>query len=94
MELNDWLAATVELVRGGVGTAAGPDELLTLSAQCLDIDSAAVEPEMVPILRTGFAALQPVWVGLGAVDGKGRLTGLGAWGLPVALARAWGGWLD
>jgi hypothetical protein len=36
----------------------------------------------------------PTWEAVGAVDADRRLTALGAWGLPRALARAWGSDFD
>lgn len=94
MELSDWLATVIELVRAGPGAAADPDSLLPLSARCLDVDSAAVDADLAPIMAVAFGAVYPVWRLLGAVDEGGCLTALGAWGLPLSLARAWGGWLS
>ncbi|HEY2430935.1 MAG TPA: hypothetical protein VGI06_18510 [Acidimicrobiales bacterium] len=94
MELDDWLSTILELVRAGPGTAADPESLLALSARCLDVDTAAVDPALAPRMLTAFGVLAPVWRALGAVDAAGVLTPLGAWGLPLALARAWGGWLE
>jgi len=94
MELDDWLSTVLELVRSGPGTPADPDSLLALSARCLDVDTAAVDPALAPIMAAAFSALQPVWWSLGAIDSARMLTPLGAWGLPLAIARAWGGWLD
>jgi hypothetical protein len=94
MELNDWLATVIELVRAGPGAAADPQTLVALSARCLDVDSAAVDADMAATMAEAFVALDRVWRLLGAVDESGCLTVLGAWGLPLALARAWGGWLS
>jgi hypothetical protein len=94
MELDDWLSTILELVRSGPGTPADPENLLALSARCLDVDTAAVDPSLAPMMATAFRALAPVWYALGAVDASWSLTRLGAWGLPLAAARAWGGWLD
>ena len=93
VELNDWLAAVIELVRSGPGTRADADALLALAAGCLELDNAAADPDLAPVLKTAFGALAPVWRALGALDAEHKLTPLGAWGLPLALARAWGGWL-
>ncbi|GAC1320264.1 MAG: hypothetical protein NVSMB12_19900 [Acidimicrobiales bacterium] len=93
MEPSDWLSTVVELVRSGVGALADPENLLALSARCLDVDSAAVDPGSAAQMTLAFEAVLPVWRGLGAVDRTGHLTTLGQWGLPLALARAWGGWL-
>jgi hypothetical protein len=94
MELDDWLSTILELVRAGPGTPADPTNLLALSASCLDVDTGAVDPEAAPQMLVAFGVLQPVWRALEAIDGSGVLTDLGAWGLPLAVARAWGGWLD
>jgi hypothetical protein len=91
LEINDWLAAVIELVRCGPGTLADAESLVALAARCLDVDSAAVDPGSGPTLATAFGAIVPIWRALGAVDASGGLTALGAWGIPVALARAWAG---
>jgi hypothetical protein len=93
LEADDWLATVLELVRAGPGTPAAPDRLVALSARCLDVDSAAADPALAPTLVAAFEAVLPVWRSLGAVDAEDRVTALGVWGLPLALARAWGGWL-
>ncbi len=91
MELNEWLAMVIELVRCGPGCQADPDTLVALAARCLEVDSAAADPKAGPTMRNAFSAIVPVWEALGAVDADGKLTPLGAWGIPRALARAWGG---
>jgi hypothetical protein len=91
MEPTDWLAAVIELVRCGAGTLADADGLVALAARCLDVDSGAADPKAGPRMRLAFAALIPIWRALGAVDDDGALTALGAWGIPLALARAWDG---
>jgi len=93
MEPSDWLATIVELVRAGPGTALDAESLLALSARCLDVDSAAADPTAASSMTVAFEALIPVWQALDAIDAEGALTALGAWGLPLALARAWAGWL-
>lgn len=94
MELNEWLAMVIELVRCGPGSLADPDSLVALAARCLDVDSAAADPKAGPTMRAAFAVIVPIWRALGAVDASSALTPLGAWGIPVALARAWGGVLS
>lgn len=94
IELNDWLAMVIELVRCGAGTEVDPDSLLALAARCLAVDSAAADRRAAPAIRAAFAAVIPIWEALGAVDASGALTALGAWGIPIALARAWGGKLE
>ena len=90
MEPSDWLSAVVELVRAGAGALADPESLLALSARCLDVDSAAVDPTAAAAMTIAFETVLPVWRALGALDAGGHLTALGQWGLPLALARAWG----
>lgn len=93
MELDDWLATILELVRAGPGTVADPPSLLALAARCFDVDSAALDADQAPVLMTAFSVMVPVWTALGVLDAALALTPLGAWGLPLASARAWGGWL-
>jgi hypothetical protein len=45
-------------------------------------------------LRRGFEAALLLWEAIGAVSDQRWLTGLGWWGLPRALARAWNGDFD
>ncbi|GAC1545345.1 MAG: hypothetical protein NVS3B12_34150 [Acidimicrobiales bacterium] len=91
MEADDWLATVLELVRSGAGTAADVDALVALSARCLDVDSAAVDPVAAAAMAVAFEAVLPVWRAAGVVDRDGTFTALGVWGLPHALARAWAG---
>lgn len=93
MEPGDWLATIIELVRAGPGAPVDAESLLELSARCLDVDSGAADPTAASSMTVAFDALIPVWRALDAMDAEGRLTALGAWGLPLALARAWAGWL-
>jgi hypothetical protein len=81
----------IELVRCGPGCLADPDTLVALAARCLEVDSAAADPKAGPTMRHAFSAVVPVWEALGAIDAEAKLTPLGAWGIPRALARAWGG---
>jgi hypothetical protein len=94
MELDDWIATVIELTRAGPGTPIDPQSLLVLAARCMDVDSGAVEPQSAALMRMAFEVVVPIWRAVGAVSDDGLLTALGAWGLPLALARAWGGSLD
>jgi hypothetical protein len=91
VEPDDWLAAVIELTRAGPGTPADAESLLVLSARCMDVDSGAVDPVVARVLSTVFEVVVAVWEATGVVDADGALTRLGAWGLPLALARMWGG---
>jgi hypothetical protein len=53
-----------------------------------------VDPDDADLVELAFEVVLPTWEAVGAVDADRRLTALGAWGLPGALARAWGGDLD
>jgi hypothetical protein len=94
MELDDWIAPVIELTRAGPGTPVDPQSLIVLAARCMDVDSGALEPQSAALMRMAFEVVVPVWRAVGAISDEGVLTSLGAWGLPVALARAWGGSLD
>jgi hypothetical protein len=65
-----------------------------LAARCMDVDSGALEAQSAALMRMAFELIIPVWTAVGVVGPDGALTPLGAWGLPLALARAWGGSLD
>ena len=53
-----------------------------------------VDPDDADLVELAFEVVVPTWEAVGAVDADRRLTALGAWGLPRALARAWGGDLN
>ena len=94
LELDDWLSTVIELTRAGAGTPVDPQSLLVLSSRCMDVDSGAVEPESAGLMEAAFEVIVPVWQAVGAVADDATLTELGAWGLPLALARAWDGELE
>jgi hypothetical protein len=89
LELADWLGAVIGLVRGGVGTSAEPAALVAAINDCPEVDGT-VDPDDADLVELAFEVVVPTWEAVGAVDADRRLTALGAWGLPRALARAWG----
>jgi hypothetical protein len=93
LELADWLGAVVGLVRGGVGANAEPTALVAAINNCQEVDGT-VNPDDAELVELAFEMVLPTWETVGAVDADRRLTALGAWGLPRALARAWGGDLN
>jgi hypothetical protein len=93
LELADWIGAVVGLVRGGVGANAEPAALVAAINHCPEVDGT-VDPDDVDLVELAFEVVLPTWEAVGAVDADRRLTELGAWGLPRALARAWGSNLD
>ena len=89
LELADWLGAVIGLVRGGVGASAEPAALVAAINDCPEVDGT-VDPDDADLVELAFEVVVPSWEAVGAVDADRRLTELGAWGLPRALARAWG----
>jgi hypothetical protein len=89
----DWLGAVLGLVRAGVGASAEPDDLARHIAACPEIEGPPGWDDDSG-LELAFEIVLPAWQAAGAVDDDRRLTELGAWALPRALARAWGGDLD
>jgi hypothetical protein len=88
LELADWVGAVIGLVRGGVGADAEPAALVAAINDCPEVDGT-VDPDDADLVEFAFEAVLPTWEAVGAVDADRRLTALGAWGLPRALARAW-----
>jgi Plasmid pRiA4b ORF-3-like protein len=93
LELADWLGAVIGLVRGGVGASADPEALVAAINDCPEVDGT-VDPDDADLVELAFEVVVPTWEAVGAVDADRRLTALGAWGLPRALARAWGSDFD
>jgi hypothetical protein len=93
LELADWVGAVIGLVRGSVGADAEPAALVAAINNCQEVDGM-VDPDDADLVELAFEVVLPTWEAVGAVDADRRLTALGAWGLPGALARAWGGDLD
>lgn len=83
----EWLAAVCGAVLAGPGSDACAAALVghLLSGP----HETGLEPdEVLPVTRA-FEAVLPRWQALGVTDEAGRLTGLGAWGLPQALHELW-----
>jgi hypothetical protein len=86
----DLLGAVLGAVRAGVGSPAGPRHLTTHIDACPEVEGDVDEVGR-RVIEAAFTVLVPVWQAVGALDAERRLTALGAWGLPRALAWAWGG---
>jgi hypothetical protein len=93
LQHGDWAGAVIGLVRAGVGTRAWPEDLFQLADKCPEIEGS-YEPEDREPIEFAFGLIVPVWEAVGALDEHRRLTSLGLWGLPRALALAWDGSLD
>ncbi|MGH3147155.1 MAG: hypothetical protein ACRDTR_15265 [Rubrobacter sp.] len=89
LEVADWLGAVIGLVRAGVGAPASPEFLVSYINACPEIEGE-IAPEDAVLVRTPFELVLPAWEAAGVVDDRRRLTALGRWGLPRALAWAWG----
>jgi hypothetical protein len=89
----DWAGAVIGLVRAGVGTRAWPEDLFRLADKCPEIEGS-YEPEDQEPIEFAFQLIVPIWEAIGALDEHRRLTTLGHWGLPRALAWAWDGSID
>jgi hypothetical protein len=88
LEHADWLGAVIGLVRSGPGSAAEPRDLVRLCNDCTEVDGL-VDPDETTILEGAFESVLDSWEAVGVVDDNRRLTVLGNWLLPRALAWAW-----
>jgi hypothetical protein len=79
----------IELVRGGPGTPVSPRAVLDHIAACPEVEEEELTDEGEATLLAGLEVVIELWRQLGIVGPDGRLTALGHWGLPEALAEAW-----
>jgi hypothetical protein len=93
LQHGDWAGAVIGLARAGVGTRAWAEDLYRFADKCPEIEGAYEADDREPI-EFAFGLIVPVWEAVGALDEHRRLTELGRWGLPRALAWAWDGSLD
>ena len=90
-----WLGAIVSVVREGPGGDASPAALVEGIRACPEVElEADLDLDDEADLETAFSILALPWHVLGVTDRDERLTALGAWILPRALARAWGSDFD
>jgi hypothetical protein len=89
----DFAGAVLGAARAGVGSPAGSEELVAHAQECPDIEGE-LDPDDVEVIEAGFELIVPLWRVIGAIDADDRLTELGRWGLPRALAWAWDGDFD
>jgi hypothetical protein len=95
LEHADWLGAIVSVVRQGLGADASPEALVDGIRACPEVElEADLDPDDEAHLETAFWILALPWHVLSVTDQDQRLTALGAWILPRALARAWGANFD
>ncbi|MGI8610395.1 MAG: DUF6398 domain-containing protein [Candidatus Dormibacteria bacterium] len=89
----DLLGAVLGAVRAGDGSPADAEDLTARIDACPEVDGE-VDDDDRGLIEAAFDLLVGVWQAAGAIDADFRLTELGRWGLPRALAWAWGGDFD
>ncbi|HEY2938092.1 MAG TPA: hypothetical protein VGJ25_15925, partial [Gaiellaceae bacterium] len=95
LEHADWLGTIVSVVRRGPDVDASPEALVDGIRTCPEVElETSLDPDEEAHLETAFWILALPWHVLGITDRDQRLTELGAWILPRALARAWGSDFD
>ena len=93
MEHADLLGAVLSAVRAGAGSCADAEELTRNITVAPRFDGEVDENDR-GLIEAAFGLIVPIWRAAGALDAETRLTELGLWGLPRALAWAWGGDFD
>jgi hypothetical protein len=95
LENADWLGAIISVVRDGPGGDASPDALVDGIRNCPELVlESDIDVDEESHLEAAFWIVALPWQVLGVTDPDQRLTELGEWILPRALARAWGGDFD
>lgn len=95
LEHADWLGAIISLVRDGPGADASPDALVQGIRDCPElVIETPIDFDEESHLEAAFWIVALPWQVLGLIDPDQRLTELGEWILPRALARAWEGDFD
>lgn len=90
LEHADWLGAIISVVREGAGEDASPDALVDGIRTCPEVHlESEIDLEEESHLEAAFWIVALPWQVLGLIDEDQRLTPLGAWVLPRALAHAW-----
>lgn len=95
LEHGDWLAAVIVTAREGAGCEASAEALADGVSHCPEVPlETELDIDEELHLEASFSTAVLAWAALGLIDRDERLTPLGAWALPRALARAWGGEFD
>lgn len=95
LEHADWLGAITSVVRDGPGADASPRALVAGIRHCPEVDHGTdFDIEDESHVDAAFWIVALPWQAMGLIDRDQRLTDLGEWVLPRALARAWGGDFD
>jgi hypothetical protein len=95
LEHADWGGAIISIVRDGSGADASPDALVNGIRDCPEVElESDLDLDDESHLEAAFWIVALPWQVLGLIDRDQRLTPLGEWVFPRALARAWGGDFD
>jgi hypothetical protein len=95
LEHADWLGAVVSLVRAGPGAKADPSAIVRGIESCPEVNiPAGIDFDERGSLEAAFSIVSLAWLVAGCVDRDDRLTTVGEWALPRALARGWGADFD
>jgi hypothetical protein len=95
LEMADWLGAIVTAVRDGPGADASPDALVDGISRCPEVElEGDLDVDDESHINAAFWIIALPWEILGLTDRDRRLTEVGEWVLPRALARAWSGDFD
>jgi hypothetical protein len=85
-----WLSLVVSAVRLGPGADLSPPALQSYLGDIHDEDGAEADHDDIELGQAAPQVNAPLWQAVGVTDEDDRLTELGLWLLPRALARAWG----
>jgi hypothetical protein len=95
LQQADWLGAIISIVRAGAGADATPESLVEGILGCPEIETdAEFDEDDASHIETAFGIVALPWHVLGLTDSDDRLTPVGEWILPRALARACRGDFD
>jgi hypothetical protein len=95
LQQADWLGAIISVVREGPRADARPRSLVEGILSCPEIETDDdFDEDDAYHIETAFGIVALPWHVLGLTDSDDRLTPVGEWVLPRALARAWRGDFD
>lgn len=93
LQFGHWLGAVVGLVRAGVGAPADATDLVRYIDECPEVEGE-LDFDEAELVSSAFDSVLYAWEVAGVVDRDRRLTPVGEWVLPRALAYAWSGDFD
>ncbi|MGH3096817.1 MAG: hypothetical protein ACRDMV_12555 [Streptosporangiales bacterium] len=85
---HDWLGAVIGLVRTGPGAPAEGVRLVEHIDACPEVEGE-IDPSDTALMASTLDLIMGAWEAAGAIDPQHRVTDLGTWTLPRALAWAW-----